>query len=186
MPSLAANPPHHLSGFNGHPDTLRAMVAAAQGPRGERSMFVRSVTERVVGQVQPKDYLGEILAIMHWVTESVRYKNDPLHVEMIKDAQRLMEEIQTQGYGIGDCDDSATLIATMCLQVGRVAEFVVAGFGEAGQYSHVFARVKEPRSGAWIVGDPVAGSDPRGMLDRVTTFYVVSLDEPPGAVRNIT
>jgi len=58
-----------------------------------------------------------------------------------------------------------------------VVEFVIVGFGEAGQYTHVFVRIKEPRSGQWIVCDPVAGSDERGMLERVTTFYTKSLDE---------
>jgi hypothetical protein len=162
------------------------MVAAVQGPRGEQSLLVRQATEDVVRQVQPKDYLGEILAIRYWVTEKVKYVNDPLHVELVKDPQRLVEEILAHGTAIGDCDDIATLIACMCLQVGRVAEFVVAGFGEPGAYSHVFARAQEPRSGQWIVVDPVAGTDERGMLDRVTTFYVTSCDEPPGAPKSIT
>jgi hypothetical protein len=162
------------------------MVAAVQGPRGEQSLLVRQVTENVVRGVQPKDYLGEILAIRYWVTEKVRYTNDPLHVELVRDAQALVEEILAHGTVTADCDEIALLIACMCLQVGRVAEFVVAGFGEPGAYSHVFARVQEPRSGQWIVADPVAGTDERGMLDRVTTFYVTSCDEPPGAPKSIT
>ena len=140
-------------------------------------MLVRSVTEEVVGALQPKDYLGEILAIRYWVTEHIRYVNDPLHVEVVKDPERIMEEILARGQASEDCDGIALMISTMCLQVGRVPEFVVVGFGEPGHYSHVFSRVKEPRSNQWIVCDPVAGSDERGMLDRVTTFYTKSLDE---------
>lgn len=183
---LAANPPHVTSGFQGHPDTLRTMVRQAQGPRGEQSLLVRRMTEEVIRRVQPKDYLGEILALRYWVTEKVRYTNDPLHVELVRDPEALVEEIDQHGVVTADCDESAELIATMALQLGRVAEYVVVGFGEPGQYSHVFARVQEPRTGKWIVTDNVAGSDERGMLDRVTTFYTVSLDEPPGAMRNIT
>jgi len=181
MPSLSYKPPTTLSGFHGHPDTIRAMAAAVQGPRGEKSILVRQVTERVVSRVEGKDYLGEILAIRYWVTENIRYTNDPLHVELVKDPQRLIEEIMEHGQALADCDEIAALIACMCLQVGRVAEFVIAGFGAAGEYSHVFARVQEPRSNVWIVCDPVAGTDERGMLDRVTTFYTTSLDEFPGA-----
>jgi hypothetical protein len=59
---------------------------------------------------------------------------------------------------------------------------VVVGFGEPGQYSHVFVRVQEPRTSQWIVCDPVAGTDERGMLDRVTTWYTVSCDEPPKSI----
>ena len=182
MPSLAAaNPPHSVSRFHGHPDTLAAMVRGVQGERGEKSLLVRRMTEEVVRQVQPKDYLGEVLAIRYWVTEHVRYTNDPLHVELVRDPQALIEEIIAHGQVTADCDEIAELIAAMCLQIGRVCEFVVVGFGEAGQYSHVFVRVQEPRSGQWIVCDPVAGTDERGMLERVTTWYTVSCDEPPGA-----
>ena len=149
-------------------------------------MFVRSMAEQIIAQVQPKDYLSEILAICYWVTEHVHYVSDPAHVELIKDPQRHLEETAARGQSIGDCDDIACLIAALCLVIGRIVEFVVVGFGEAGQYSHVFARVKEPRSEQWLVFDPVAGTDPRGMLDRVTTFYTVSCDEFPGAVRSIT
>ena len=181
MPTLAQNPPYQLSGFHGHPTTLVEMVRAVQGPRGEKSLLVRRMAEHVIRQVQPKDYLGEILAIRYWVTEKVHYVNDPLHVELVRDPEAMCTDISTHGSVTSDCDEIAALIACMCLQVGRVAEFVVAGFGEPGQYSHVFTRVKEPRSGAWVVCDPVAGTDERGMLDRVTTFYTVSCDENPGA-----
>jgi hypothetical protein len=178
--TLSYNPPHTLAGFSGHPDTLAAMVDVAQGPRGEQSMMVRSMMEEIVRWVQPKDYLGEILAVRYWVTDRVRYANDPMHVELVKDPQRLIEEVVARGLAVGDCDDLATLIGTMCLQLGRDCEYVVVGFGGAGSYSHVFVRVKEPRSGEWIVCDPVAGTDERGMLERVTTYYTVSLDEQPG------
>jgi hypothetical protein len=153
------------------------MVRAVHGPRGEQSMLVKSVVEEIIGGLRGKGYMDEILAIRYWVTEHVRYVNDPLHVEVVKDPQRLIEEVIARGQASGDCDDISALIGCMCLILGRVVEFVVVGFGEAGHYTHVFVRIKEPRSGQWIVCDPVAGSDERGMLDRVTTFYTKSLDE---------
>jgi len=177
---LAYSPPHQITGFNGPSSTLSGMVRAIQGPRGEQSMLVRSMTEEVIGELFPKDYVGEISAICNWVAEHIHYTNDPLHVELLKDPQRLVEEIQTRGYARGDCDDLACLIATMALQVGRNAQLVVVGFGRKGDYSHVFARVQEPKSKKWIVCDPVAGSDVAGMLSRVTTFEVWSPDELVG------
>lgn len=176
---LALNPPHQITGFQGPPDTLRTMVEAVQGPRGERSILVRTAAEEVIGQLWPKDYAGEIVAINNWVAEKVYYVNDPLHVELLKDPQRLIEEFRARGWARGDCDDIACLIAAMASQLGREAQFVVAGFGERGRYSHVFCRVKEPRTGQWIVCDPVAGSGVASMLDRVTTYEVWSCDEPP-------
>jgi len=176
---LSLNPPHQVTGFKGPPDTLAGMVRAAQGTRGEKSMLVRSVTEQVVGDLWPKDYLGEILAINAWVSERVRYLNDPMHVELLKDPQRLCEEILDKGFARGDCDDIAVLMATMALQVGRHAQFVVAGFGAPGSFSHVFARIQDPRSSQWIVCDPVAGSNVASMLKRITTYQIWSCDELP-------
>lgn len=173
---LSLQPPTTIAGFSGAPDTLQAMVQAAHGDRGERSMLVRSMTEEITKGLIPKDYLGEIVAIRNWVAENVRYMNDSLHVEIVKDPQRLIEEWQARGVAIGDCDDIAVLIATMALQLGRVCEFVVVGFGGPGHYSHVFVRVLEPKSGKWIVCDPVAGTNERQMLGRVSTYETWSLD----------
>lgn len=173
-------PAYMLSGFSGHPDTLKRMVEAAQGPRGEQSMRVRTRVEEITHGLQGKDYLGELLAIRYWVTENVRYINDSLHVEIVKDPERLIEEVDGYGIGSGDCDDIATLIGAMHLCLGRVAKFFVVGFGAPGAYSHVFEGAIEPRSEQTIICDPVAGTDERGMLERVSTYYTVSLDEPPG------
>jgi hypothetical protein len=324
MLSLQTQPPVVFSDFSGSPDTLRAMIRAAHGPRGEQSVLVRAATEAATSGLVPKDYLGEIVAVRNWVAENVRYMNDPLHVEWVKDPQRLIEErmrgeavgdcfpegtlVVAEGHGslsiqqlvpglriwgldrwstvqavqykgvlpidittlsngcalkltsdhrvyvkngiekrirvsdlrvgmtlaqpehetakqisvkararrgllgvdkieralmsvpcwdiqtddhrvylpecdvtVSQCDDIATLIATMSLQLGRICEFVVAGFGEPGHFSHVFVRVLEPKSGQWIVCDPVAGTNERQMLQRVTTYETWSLDEPLAA-----
>lgn len=183
MPSV---PPYHLTRFRGAPDTLAKMREHVWGPRGEKSLLVRQLTERVVGGVWSKDYLSEILAIRFFATAhltlNLRYTNDPAHVEWIKDPERIATELLDTGESLVDCEEIAELVATMALQVGRVAEFVVVGFGAPGEYSHVFARVSEPKSGAWIVCDPVAGSDEEGMLAKVTTAEVWSLDDyAPGA-----
>jgi hypothetical protein len=77
---------------------------------------------------------------------------------------------------VSNCDDIATFIGALCRQLGRECEFVVVGFGRPGFYSHVFARVKEPKSGKWIVCDPVAGTEEARMLQRVTTWKSVKVD----------
>lgn len=173
-------PPYLLTRFRGSPDTLRKMREHVWGPRGEQSFRVRQLTEAATRGLWPKDYLGEILAIRNFNTVRVRYMNDPLHVELVKDPERLAEEIFAYGLTQADCDEIASMIATMALQVGREAEFVVAGFGAPGQYTHVFTRVKEPKSGRWIVVDPVAGQDEAGMLRKITTAETWSLDETGG------
>jgi hypothetical protein len=169
---LADRPPQTLRAFHGPPDTIAEMRRAALGPRGEQSAVVNSVKNSIVRDLEPKDYLSEILAVRFFVAERIRYSNDALHVEQVQDPERLCDQIIKYGKAVGDCDDSATLIATLCLQLGREAEFITAGFGKPGHYTHVFARVKEPKSGRWIVCDPVAGPDEASMIRRVTTYKI--------------
>lgn len=137
---------------------------------------MRSFTERIIIGLQPKDYLGEILAIRHAAAEYCRYTNDPVSTEWVKDPERIVEEIEATGKSLTDCDEIACFIATLCRQVGREAEFVTVGFGEPGHYSHVFARVKEPKTGQWIVCDPVAGTTEDRMLGRVKTYQFWRID----------
>jgi len=176
MPTLAAAPPTKFGPFRGPRTTIEEMRRAATGLRGERSVRVRSFTERIVRGLQPKDYLGEILAIRYAAAEYCRYTNDPLSTEWVKDPERIVEEIEATGKSLCDCDDIACFIATLCRQVGREAEFVTVGFGEPGHYSHVFARVKEPKSGVWVVCDPVAGTTEERMLARVATKQFWRID----------
>jgi hypothetical protein len=152
------------------------MRAAITGPRGERSTLVRSVTESVVDGLQPKDYLSEILAIRHFVATRVRYLNDPVATEWVKDPQRMIEEILAHGKSSADCDEICTLILTMTRQVGRRGQIIVVGFGMPGSYSHTFARVEEPKTGKWIVCDPVAGTQEARMLSRVRTWRYYEVD----------
>jgi hypothetical protein len=76
---------------------------------------------------------------------------------------------------VSQCDDIATLMGCLCRQLGRETEIVIVGFGREGSYSHVFCRAKEPKSGKWIVLDPVAGTDEASMLRRVTTSQIWKL-----------
>ena len=152
------------------------MIAMAKGPRGEQSLLVHSMKNSIVRDLQPKDYLGEMLAIRNFAIEYIRYSNDATGVEQVQDPQRLCEQIRDYGRAVGDCDDLALWIATMCRQLGRDTQFVIVGFGRPGHYSHVFARAKEPKSGQWIVLDPVAGTNEGSMLRRVTTFQIYPID----------
>lgn len=173
---LALSPPHTLAPFQGPQTTIATMIQLAKGERGERSVYCKGVAESIVRQLQPKDYLSEILAVRYWVATHVRYVNDPLTVEWVKDAQRLLEEIGAHGRTVADCDEIALLIAVLCRQLGRETEFVTVGFGLPGRFSHVFTRVLEPKTQRWIVCDPVAGIGEASMLRRVRAHKIWPLD----------
>ena len=174
---LALDPTHTLAPFHGPVTTIEQMVRNVRGARGERSVLVRSMTERVVAGLQPKDYLSEIIALRNFVAERCRYLNDPLTTEWVKDPERMASEILYQGSCQSDCEEQAQLIATMARQCGREAEFVTVGFTRDPEVmSHVFARAREPKTQKWLVCDPVAGSNEARMLSRVTTFRIWRID----------
>lgn len=172
---IADAPPTVVRPFTGPADTVREMIKAIVGPRGEQSTLVRSLKDHVIREIQPKDYLSEILAIRNFVHEKCKYSNDALGVEQVQDPERLVDQINKYGKAVGDCDDIATLMGALCRHLGREVEIVIVGFGRRGSYSHVFVRVKEPKSGTWIVLDPVAGTDEAAMLRRVTTYQIWKL-----------
>ena len=100
---LALAPPHTIRAFRGPEDTIRTMVGLVKGQRGEHSVYLRSLTEQVTRGLQPKDYFSEIIAVRNFCTERIRYMNDPLTLELVKDPQRLAEEIVAKGKAVGDC-----------------------------------------------------------------------------------
>jgi hypothetical protein len=159
------------------------MERAALGARGEQSHRVRQFAEEVTRHVEPKDYLGEIIAIRNVFLQRspktgaplFRYMNDPLHVELVKDPERLITEVDQHGSTVADCDELACLAGTLCLVVGRVVEFVALGFAPRS-LSHVGARVREPKSGQWIWVDAVAGPKEREAADRAKNVVFWSLD----------
>lgn len=170
--------------FTGPKDTLDKMAEQILGASGEKSLLVRHFTEWVVAAVQPKDYLGEILAVRNALVQPspfrpgvplIHYLNDPLHMELVKTPERMVREIMDQGTTLCDCDDGSQLSATMLLQLGRVVELVAMGF-EPRTLSHVGVRAKEPKTGRWIWLDGVAGPREAEAAGRAKELLVHSLD----------
>ncbi len=134
----------------------------------------------MTAQVWPKDYYSEIISL-RWLSVArsptkpwmpiFKYTNDGIHIETIKTPSRLVREIEQNGYAVGDCDDVSTLLAALALSIGRQCEFVAMGFAPKS-LSHVCLRVKEPKSGAWILIDGVAGPREREAASKAVEILV--------------
>jgi len=181
---LGTMPTAQLRPFRGARDTLSLMAESALGDHGERSTIVRTFTTWVVGELWPKDYLGEILAIRNVLLQPspgrpgavlFRYTNDPRHVEFVKTPERQVVEIQQHGTTAVDCDELGLMAATMLLQVGRKVEYVALGFAP-DSLTHVGLRAQEPKSGSWIWIDAVAGERERAAAEGAKQLLVWSLD----------
>lgn len=165
-----------LGRFRGTDQTVEWMIAYALGPEGEQNLEVRQLAQRIVRDIAPKDYLSEILAVRNWtIGPWIRYTNDAVHVEQIKTPLRILMEIKAYGKSMVDCDEIACMIAALGMAIGREASLVTVGFGTPF-HTHVFCRLKEPKSQQWIVCDPVAGSDEARMLQRVRSSKVYPVE----------
>jgi hypothetical protein len=167
--------------FRGPRHTLESMEKLALGPRGEQSFRVRQFAETIVRYLEPKDYLGEIIAVRNVFLQRgphgaplFRYANDPLHVELVKDPERMVTELDMYGSTLCDCDEITCLAGTLCLTLGREVEWVAMGFSP-GQLTHVGVRVKEPKSNQWIWLDAVAGPREAEAAARAKTIKFWSL-----------
>jgi len=163
--------------FKGAPHTVSHIKRAAL----EAQTFypLRLLAEDIVGQLGSKDYLSEILAVYYWVLSHTRYANDPRTVELVRSPREILSRLQSAVVRIRsgwrpslDCDDLVTLFVALFLILGREVRIVTVAFKDvtyAGkrQYQHVYIQVREPRTGTWIVLDPVAAEATSEMLRRV-------------------
>lgn len=166
--------------YRGTDHTVARMIQLAKGPRGERSIKVRRHTEQIVGHIRPKDYCSEAVAICKWWGNAGRYTRDPLHVEMLRDPEQMVDDAM-QGKLAVDCDEFATAIGTGCLCIGSRIQFVTAGFrprrpGQPKVHTHVFVRAQDPRTKVWWVLDPVAGRRTASMLKRIKQYTIFEVD----------
>lgn len=177
--------------YRGTDHTVATMISLAKGmvdPRsmvqgalqGERSVRFRRHTEQIVNNLRPKDYTSEIIAISRWWGNAGRYTRDPLHIELIRSPDRLLDDALA-GRAALDCDDVALAIATSCLTIGARVQFVTVGFqprlpGQPKVHTHVFARAQDPKSKIWWVLDPVAGRKTGDMLRRVKQYTIFEVD----------
>ena len=159
-----------VSDYKGAPQTVALMIRSAR--EAQLRPEVREMVERIAERVASKDVLSEALAIYYFVLSSTRYMRDQRNVELVRAPWVVIGELMQGRVPCLDCDDMATLICALSLSAGHECRIVTVAFehmffGRERQYSHVFAQSREPRSGAWITLDPVAGAKTLEMQRRV-------------------
>jgi len=97
----------------GYAGTARTVAHIAELIRsGSKDFYVRQKAIDILLErgVQPKDYAGEVNALFQFVQEGVRYTKDPLRLEVLHSARRMLD------LRAGDCDDMAILLGAMSSQ----------------------------------------------------------------------
>lgn len=138
----------------------------------QSNLAVRQLAEAACAGLDSKDYTSEYLALYNLLLQRCRYMRDPRTVELVRAPYLVAQEILRGGRPNLDCDDLSAMLGALILAVGGNVRFVTVAFRNAfyngeRQYSHVFAQALEPRSGLWIVLDPVAAEKTGEMMRRV-------------------
>jgi transglutaminase-like putative cysteine protease len=131
-------------GYRGMLQTIRVMRDLVRRYRVHPD--IRRAATSVLFLTPEREGSTRARALYEWVRDHVRYVPDVLDVETLTTPDKVLQTL------IGDCDDQATLLATLYESVGFPTRFVVAGYTEPGIYEHVFLQVLS--SGVWFDADP--------------------------------
>ena len=149
------------SGAAGVRVTLRLMRDLVRQYRTDVNL--RHTAASLVQHLPQKDWAGQVRTLHEFVRDGIRYIRDVNGVETVQTPD------VTLRVKYGDCDDKATLLATMLESIGHPARFVAVGFKEPERYSHVF--VETPIGEKWrtleTTVDVPAGWTPRGIKARM-------------------
>jgi hypothetical protein len=161
--------------YRGAPQTIQVMRKAALD--SQSNLAVRQLAEAACAKLDSKDYTSEYLALYNLLLQTCRYMRDPRTVELVRAPYLVAQEILQGGRPSLDCDDLAAMLGALVLAVGGNVRFVTVAFKNAffngqRQYSHVFAQALEPRTGLWIVLDPVAAEKTGEMMTRIKAAAV--------------
>lgn len=113
--------------------------------KGKSKPWVRQLAASIIygefnGFVQAKNYHGEIKNIFEYVRDHIHYVRDPYKMDLFSPLG------WTNGVGIGDCDDYATLLGALLASVGNKVYLKVTDYGDGRGYSHVYILVGEEKT----------------------------------------
>jgi len=156
-------------GYSGTRKTLQHVAALIR--QGVKDFYVRQKAIDILFEkdIPAKDYLGEINALFRWVQQNIRYTKDPIRLEVLHSAKRILE------LRAGDCDDMTILLGAMLESVGHPVRLVIVGPTPVHPdlFSHIYLEVFY--KGKWIPLDATMPY-PMGWAPQTYIKKVISLD----------
>lgn len=144
QPTLTGVSVQIRGGLAGVHQTLAQMRRLVREYRTDAQL--RQAATSIVFLTPERNQLAEVDALFSWVQEHVRYVRDVHEVETLSSPDKTMQGL------VGDCDDQATLLATLLESVGYPTRFVATGYTYPDQLEHVYLQVFV--DGDWIDLDP--------------------------------
>lgn len=132
-------------GIAGVKATLARMVQLARTYKTD--LNIRTLAVNLVQSCPPKDGKCELTTLQHFVRDKIRYTRD------VEGVETLQTPIQTLKIAAGDCDDKATLLASLSASVGFSTRFCAIAVRDNPEFSHV---MMQARLGAgWINAETI-------------------------------
>jgi len=103
-----------------------------------------------------KDELDVVKKIYDFIQAKVVYRKDAPYTEIFTAPYRMLRDIQMVGYAKGDCDEIATLGASLLKSVGVKVRFVITNTvtAKTEEFNHIFVQCWIPSLRKWINFDP--------------------------------
>lgn len=159
-------------GYAGTRKTLQHIQVLIR--QGVKDFYVRQKAIDILFEqgIRAKDYLGEINALFQWVQRNIRYTKDPIRLEVLHSARRILE------LRAGDCDDMTILLGAMLESVGHPVRLVIVGPSpfRPDLFSHIYLEVYY--KGKWIPLDATMPF-PMGWAPQTFVKKVISLERRP-------
>lgn len=138
--TLAGQPPGSLASF----DTIRRMRALVRQYASHPAILNQAAN--IVWFSPVRDERHEARELFQFVKNNVRYTKDVVGLETLATPLLVLQR------RVGDCDDMATLLATLLESVGHPTRFVMGAYHGSPHYEHVYLQTFV--NGEWIDADP--------------------------------
>lgn len=139
--------------------TLQTMASLVRTYR--KVLRLRELALSIVRPVAgSKNFFAEAVALCEWVRGSIQYVRD------IRDVETIQTPVVTLDYRQGDCDDQATLLATLLECVGFTTRFRAVATDPGGPFVHVLTEALIEN--AWVPLETTEPWEPGTFQARVT------------------
>lgn len=98
------------------------------------------------------------MVLWEWAREHVRFKKDPRLLEQVRHPERLLDAIDRTGVAYCDCDDLATLLASIIAAAGLRPVLITVGKAKDDRFRHIFVGI---RLGDTLSSETVLPLDPQ-------------------------
>jgi transglutaminase-like putative cysteine protease len=151
--------------------------------RGTRSATVQAEASRALGRkrngkatVPEHDGRHEAAAIRRHVAGNIRYKRDPIGLDVFESAERTLD------LGNADCDGQTILTAALAQAAGYPVAVRVISTRPDGRFNHVYPLI-EAEPGVWLAADTTVdyplGWEPTD--ERITASKTVAVTDGKAA-----